>query len=209
MKRCFSICWLILFALTVTARAENAVSRFGPQAMWILPLADWSDCLEKHQDPGGCLDQLMHKAGASPQALAVSRLLDDEAYMSAFREMGRVDLASITFPARANTNEVPYLVNGNPSLVSTELDASTVDITKDPHYPALKAAFPDMELWPSGAEFRSMDHLVDGGQGFVFAYPLQNGCHACERAGYAVVTHDFGPDGTYRGPRLLRLEPKR
>jgi hypothetical protein len=202
---------LVLLALPgpVAAATATAATRFGPEAVWTLPMAAWSACLEKTSDPTACLSRLMRDSGATASALAVARLLDGEGYMSAFRKTGRVNLATMTFPARANTNEVAYLVGGNPPLVSTELDAQTVNIAVDPAYPALRAAYPEMELWPSGAEFRSVDRLADGGQGFVFAYPLLNGCHACESAGHALMAHDFGPDGRYRGVRLLRLEPHR
>ena len=91
--------------------------------------------------------------------------------------MGRVDLATMTFPLRANTNEAAFLVNGTPPLVSTELDEPSVDIAADPAYAALRQAFPEMTLWPTNAGFRRLETLPDGGQGFVFAYPLLDGCH--------------------------------
>jgi hypothetical protein len=204
----YQLALLLLLVLPATLWAGQPL-RLGPADVWTLPMDAWSDCLATQHDPTACLARIMEQSKASPGALSLLSQLDGEAFMSAFEDMGRVDLATMTFPARANTNEVPYLVNGNPALVSTELDTQRITISSDPLYPKLKAAFPQLELWPSSAEFRAMDLLSDGGQRFVFAYPLLNGCHACELGGYALVAHDFGPDGSYLGARLLHLEPGR
>ncbi|MHC1711001.1 MAG: hypothetical protein AB9872_02460 [Solidesulfovibrio sp.] len=206
--RCMLYC-LILLTVAHSALAGAKKQPFGPRAVWTMPDDGWSACLKHSQDASTCLQKLMRRQRATPEALAVNRLLEGEGFMSAFREMGRVDLATMTFPLRANTNQASFLVNGTPALVSTELDGQAVDIASDPAYAELKRAFPEMELWPTSADFRTMNTLEDGGQGFVFAYPLLNGCHACALAGYALVTLDFGPDGVYHGPRLLRLEPAR
>lgn len=206
-RRCLP--WL-LFWLVVPAAVWAGPSRprLGPEAVWHLPVAAWSACLKQRRDAAACLRRLMERTRAGGQARDVLSGLNGEGFMSAFRPMGRVDLATMTLPGRANTNEVPYLVNGRPWLVSTELDAPP-DISGDPAYPALRAAFPRLELWPSGAAFRAMDRLPDGGQRFVFAYPLLDGCHACTLGGYALIAHDFGPEGGYRGARLLGLEAAR
>ena len=57
------------------------------------------------------------------------------------------------------------------------------------------------------AEYREAQALPNGGQGFVFAYPLLNGCRACEQAGVALIALEFGPDKRYQGARLLKLAP--
>lgn len=204
MPRLAILLLLVLWPALATAQAAQP---YGTQAVWRLPMARWSACLQKQHDPNACLARLLRDTHASPQALAVSRALDGEGFMSAFQTMDGIDLATMFFPARANTNQVPYLVNGSPSLVSTELDATAIDITKDPQYPALKAAYPNLEFWPSDAEFRSFHSRADGGRYFIFAYPLRNGCHACELAGYALVSHDFTATKVYQGTLLLGLEP--
>lgn len=198
---------LFLLAFWPALATAQSNSRLGPKDVWNLPMSRFGACLQHKHDPAACLSRLMRDTHASPQALAVSRALDSEGFMSAFQSMGKVDLATMTFPARANTNQVPYLVNGTPPLVSTELDPNILNITTDPHYPALKAAYPDLEFWPSDAEFRALDHPATGGQTFLFAYPLRDGCHACALAGYALVAHGFNSDGRYQGPRLVGLEP--
>jgi len=204
---CFAL--LALSATPLAAGSGNAprAKPFGPRAVWTLPRAALDACLKNNPAGAACLTQVMKQTGASLQALAFNRQLDGEGYMSAFHPLGRVDLAVAAFPTRANTNEAAVLVGGVPPLVSSELSVSDVDISADPAYPALARRFPKLEFWPTSAAFRAMKRLPGGGQGFEFAYPLLNGCHACELAGYALVSLDFGPDGVYRGPRLIRLEP--
>ncbi len=200
-----------LLSITTSALASNSDEHsdarpFGGQCVWNLPWEALAACQEKHPTSSSCLARVMEQHGASQQALALNQLLGGEGFMSEFKPMGRVNLATILFPTRANTNEVLMLVGGEPPLVSSEI-RETIDISADLAYPALKRRFPDMELWTSGASLRSMERLPNGGQGFIFDYPLLNGCHACDLAGYALVSLDFGPDGAYIGPRLIRLEP--
>lgn len=210
-RHCCSVlsCLLLLAVFSRQTAVAEAPGPFGPQAVWTLPEKAWAACLQQSRDATGCLRKIMKKSRATPQAREVNRLLDGEGYMGAFREMGRVDLATMVFPLRANTNEAVYLVNGTPLLVSSELDEKALSIEANPDFVALKRVYPEVMFWPASDGLRSMDALPDGGQGFVFTYPLLNGCHACEVIGQAVVSLDFGADGVSRGPRLLRVEPAR
>jgi len=196
MKR--NCCWLLvclallgLNAVALAARQgeEAGAKPFGPQAVWTMHQDALTACQKKTPTSTTCLAQVMKQTGASRQALAINRLLDGEGYMSAFRPMGRVDLATEEFPMRANTSQAAILVGGAPSLVSSELTDTTIDISADPASPTLKRRFPDLELWPNSAVFRAMERLPNGGQGFEFAYPLCNGRHASDLArlepGYA------------------------
>lgn len=203
---CLAVLAFAASPLFARSLKDSPPQRFGPEALWTLPREALFACLEKTPDGAACLTRVMRQTGASQQALAFCSLLDGEGYMRAFHPKGLVNLAIAEFPLRANTNEAAILVGGTPPLVSSELADTAVTLNADPLYPALKQRFPDLELWPASATFRAMKRLPDGGQSFEFAYPLRNGCHACALAGYALVALDFGPDGIYRGPRLIRLE---
>lgn len=200
---------LALNASALGARQGEApeAKPFGPQAVWTLPIKALTACQKKTPTSADCLTKVMKQTGASQQALSINRLLQGDGYMSAFRPMGRVNLATVEFPMRANTNQAAVLVGGVPPLVSSELPGADINISTAPAYPALKRLFPNIEFWPTSADFRDIKRLSNGGQSFEFAYPLLNGCHACDLAGYALVSLDFGPDGVYHGPRLIRLEP--
>ena len=49
---------------------------------------------------------------------------------------------------------------------------------------------------PSGSGLRLM-----------FRFQLRNGCHVCERAGYANVAYDFSSDGTLQQVQVISLDP--
>jgi len=198
---------LAAVACFAATAAGQVTAHFGPDGVWTLPEAAWTACLKRNADATGCLASLMRDGGASPQAVAINTLLDGEGYMTAFRETGRVDVAEVTFPLRANSNEVTYLVNGEPPLVSSELDADIPGLAANAQYAAIKRSHPDVMTWPVGEGPRAVEALAGGGQGFAFAYALLNGCHACEVLGHVAVSFDFGPDGTFRGQRLVSVDP--
>lgn len=199
----FAACCLALSSLAVPAGDKAPI---GPEAVWRPTGEDLSACLGQSAEPRQCLSRVMAVSGASRQALAATAMLDGEGFIGAFHETGRVDVATVVFPLRANSNEVAYLVNGEPRLVSSELDEDALPLTANAQYAALKKAHPDIMFWPVGDGPRSVEALPDGGQGFVFGYALLNGCHACEVLGQAVASLDFGPHGRYKGPRLVSVD---
>ena len=122
---------LAVFAVPQVAlgSGDSTAKPFGANAVWVLPRAALTACLEADPAPAGCLERVMRQNGASRQALDVNRLLDGEGYMTAFRSMGKVNLAMVEFPLRANTNQAAFLVGGTPPLVSSELPGTAVDIS--------------------------------------------------------------------------------
>ncbi len=198
------VCCLTVWPLTVPAQPDAPI---GPGAVWRPSGEALGECLRQSDDTLHCLTRVMAATGASPAALAVTGLLDGEGYLQAFRDTGRVDVATVVFPLRANSNEVAYLVNGEPRLVSSEIDEDALPLGDNARYAAIRKAHPEVFLWPVGEGPRSVEALPGGGQGFVFSYGLVNGCHACEVLGQTVVSLDFGPDGRFLGPRLVDVEP--
>lgn len=156
-----------------------------------------------------CVTAILRRAGATPEALAFTAMLGGEGYLESFRQMGKVDLATVAYPLRANENEGFMLVNGSPPTVQVEdfVHLKHIDIRKDPLYPAIARKFPRVELW-GHADFKALQALPGGGQRFIFSFVLLNGCHACEVAGYAQVAFDFSAAGRFLGTKLLRLTEK-
>jgi hypothetical protein len=153
-----------------------------------------------------CVVSIMQRAGASPAATAFTTMLKGEGYLDDFRKMGRVDLASVAYPTRANDNEEFLLVNGIPRVVHVDHPENSkhIDIKKDPLYPSLVRKFPNLELG-SHADFEAMRRLPGGGQRFVFSLGLLNGCHACKVGSYAQIAFDFDTAGRFLGTRSLGL----
>lgn len=156
-----------------------------------------------------CVVSIMQQAGASPQAIEFTKMLKGEGYLDSFRKMGKVDLANVFYPFRANENWDFIMINGTPRVIyAGDYDNfKNIDIRKDPLYPSLIRKFPKLELW-GHAEFKAMQRLPDGGQRFIFSFVLLNGCHACEIGGYANIAFNFNSEGIFLGTKLLRLTKK-
>jgi hypothetical protein len=205
---------LFVVSLLVMLPAAGALaqpSRVGPQAVWELPshlFGSFTNCGEDLE----CLMSVMKQGGASPQAMAFTRMMKDNCYLEKFKKMGRVDLAYVFYPGRANTNWAYFLVNGSPPMISTEEVHLTtqgqgkfsLNITKDPLYASLSQRYRRLGLWPP-AVFQQMQPLPDGGQRFIFAYALIDGPHAGKVAGSALVAFDFDGQGRFLQTRLVRL----
>jgi predicted secreted protein len=152
----------------------------------------------------------MKGSGASPEAIAFSRDMGNEAWLRAFRESGRVDIAYVTYPFRANENQGILLVNGDPSPV--DVDGSAVPsrgaLEKDLVFEALAKRYPDISLWPGdrfGTDQPVAEQLPGGGTRFHVGYLLRNGCHACEEIGSAVFAFDFDSGGRFTGTKLMMV----
>jgi len=197
---------LVLILWGVGSAAAQVSGTFGPEAVYAIDREQLFACLGRGGSGMECIPEVMRQSGATPQALAFNEYLDGEAYMVEYRDMGLVGLALVEYPLRANTNQVYFLVGGQPPAVSSEI-REELPVASQPEYKALAARFPQVEFWPSMAEFVRMEPLEGGGQGFVFSYPLLDGCRACGVVGKAVIRLDFASDGRYQGPRLLRVQP--
>jgi hypothetical protein len=74
------------------------------------------DCTDKQaHDFGKCFVDLVRKSGASAQAVAFARATGDTGYLMQFFKKGRVDLAYVSYPFRANENEGWLLVRRSSS----------------------------------------------------------------------------------------------
>ncbi len=159
---------------------------------------------------GDCFRKVMRESGASAEAVAFARRVESEAWMHAFRDTGRVDVAYVTYPFRANENQGVLLVNGEPGLVDVDNAGSPLEglLEKDPVYSGLARRFPGISLWPGDRYTRGfpvMESLPGGGQRFYAGYLLRDGCHACKEIGSAMVAFEFSAEGRFLGKRLMMV----
>ena len=210
-----TILFLLCAAASTTSQSRKqsagGTNDISAKAVWHPPQAVWGKMQDACSSGGvECVASFMRQAGAPRQAIAFTMLLSGEGsgegYLDSFREMGKVDVATVFDPFRANDNGTILLVNGTPRLINLEnLEKwGHIDITRDPLYPSLARQFPQIELWGNPRGF-TMQRLPPRGQRFVIQYVLLNGCHACEVAGYAHVAFDFDGLGAFMGIKLLRL----
>jgi hypothetical protein len=223
-KEVIKLIMVILYSLLIfeafekaDARPDDKSSSIGPGAIFH-PEANFLKIFHTRCDSlqypkfGECFVSVMKGSGASSQALAFSRLIDNTGYMRDFREMGKIDVAYVTYPFRANENEGFCLVNGTPLLIDVD-DLKALprdDLEKDARYLKIVKKYPRADLFP-GERFRTIfpesSSLPGGGQHFTIIYWLKDGCRACERIGLALYAFDFDSSGKFLGRKFLKVVP--
>jgi hypothetical protein len=199
------------------------MGRITAASVWQIPptfiTAAHEACDNAPQSPGfaECFINQMSKAGAPPAAVAFTRMLQkqsggDVGILSGFNKVCPVDVAFVVYPLRANTNNGILFVNGTPKIVNAEdlklLDQATME--QSPQFQNTKAQFPKVTVWPGdrdGTTWPNSSSNPDGSVSFTLGYPLLNGCHACERAGFAEFNWNFGPQGKFQGTSFMGLTP--
>ncbi len=160
---------------------------------------------------GECFARQMQQAGASPEAVAFTNRLHNDAYLAKFQDTGRVSIAWIVYPFRANTNTGCLLVNGTPPVADVD-DLSSLPsagLKSDPGWKALLAKHPRAMLWPgdrSGMTGVTAESLPGGGQRFIADYLALDGCHACARLARIHYAFDFDLTGRLLGAHFLNLQ---
>lgn len=159
---------------------------------------------------GECFRGVMEESGASPAAIAFARRMDNDAWMRAFRDAGKVGVAYVTYPFRANENNGVLLVNGDPDLIDVDdfVLPMKAEMEKDAVYAGLARRFPEIGFWPGdrySTDFPVVEELKGGGKRLHVGYALRNGCHACQEIGSAVFAFDFGADAKLKGTKLMKV----
>lgn len=204
-----------VFAANVAGTSSVSITRTGPGAVWNAAPSFVGKVQAKcgalvSPKLGECFVGVMQEAGASSAAAAFARRMDGDAWMRAFRESGRVAVAYITYPFRANENQGVLLVNGDPDLIDVDdfVLPMKAALEKDHVYAGLVKRFPDTSFWPGDrytADFPVSESRPGGGQRFHAGYVLRNGCHACEQIGSAVFAFDFAANGKFTGTKLMMV----
>jgi hypothetical protein len=209
-----------LLAAAALLPAEGAMAPaapVGPDAVWAPP-ADFrakvdQTCAKMGESIGRCFADQMRSAGASEAALAFSERLGNSGYLTSFLDTGKVDVAYVEYPFRANENALVFLVNGDPALIDVD-DLSRLDrknLGANTTYAGLLKTFPALALFPGerrpGREPRAVN-LRSGGQRFVVVYELHDGCHACKVVGYVRIGWDFDVQGRFVGTEVVQVRPR-
>jgi predicted secreted protein len=145
-------------------------------------------------------------------AIAFTRSFGNGAFIRRLRETGRVDIAYIVYPFRANENFGILLVNGDPPVIDVDemYALPTETMEQDKAFMAIRKAYPKVTIWPGERlpkHYPVAEALPDGGQTFIIPYTLRNLCHACEVVGAAFFAFDFDREGKSAGIRFVRVEP--
>src|SRR5579883_2166513 len=200
--------------ICLTGVAMTPLPPVTPAAVW-RPAAGFMERFHRRCDGrqgaafDACFAAEMAAAGASPAALDFTRRLDNEGFLAALDPTGgRVSVAHVVYPFRANQNEAWLLVNGSPPLIDVD-DFDRLDLTQldaSPVYRTIRRRYPNAMLWP-GQRGPAGPEVGDGGREIVVGYLLRDLCHACAIVGRVRFAFEFGNDGRFLGAKLRAVTP--
>jgi predicted secreted protein len=209
-------CVVPVFAQTAGIEEETTGTAITKEAVWSADRQTVQTARQRCAELSGkqveeCFADVMASFGASPEAVSFTRSFGAGAFIRKFRETGRVDVAYIVYPFRANENYGVLLLNGEPSVVDVD-DIGQLPkegMEQDKTYIAIKKSYPRVTLWPgdrSPKQYPTVETSPDGGETFTVPYTLRNFCHACEVLGTVYFAFDFDKEGKLIAIRFLRLE---
>jgi hypothetical protein len=206
---------LLLFANLRAPSGREAASpaRIGPAAVFTPGptfLARFHETCDAKSGPafGECFVAQMAKAGASPAAIAFARSTGNLGYLREFRESGRVDVAQVEYPFRANESQAWLLVNGNPPMLDVgETEPIRKLLEGNPVYKNLRGPYPKIAVFLRSTQSGPRALGRKDGQRFAVVYDLRDGCRACKSVGFAPVAFDFDAEGRLVGRELGQVRP--
>lgn len=186
------------------ASSETDVPQTGEWGPGIVPDSSielrGSPCADK--EVRSCLAELGLSNQAISFSIAAGGDLAGGSLATDFVELGKVDLARISYPF--SPWEGPVLVNGTPSTITPGGDSGNLTGGfKDGASRKFLARFSKATGWSYGVSgHRSMP---PGGQRFVVSTTLQDSCRACPVVGTAIAFLDFDPIGRQLSRRNIGL----
>ena len=120
---------------------------------------------------------------------------------------GHLDLIHL-IRGGANYPGIYYTVgeNGHVDDLIFGQQNQALDIRKSPDYAQIAEKFPKVELFSIVDQLPEIQQSPDGsGLRLILRFQLLNGCHACERAGYANVAYDFSNMGILTSTSILSM----
>lgn len=150
-----------------------------------------------------CVIKKMKELGASLEALKFSAAIENEGYLAKFQEKGKVDLGTVIYPFRANTNTAYVLLNGQPSIIDTEI-AKVAGLEEDADFKQLKKKYKNLEFWGTNAQFIKLNKTKTGAN-YIFNYLLKDGCRACAAPASAQVVFRFNQQGKFISTQFLKI----
>ena len=162
-------------------------------------------CRAKTEGVGDCMIEQMRKGGASVGSIAFSQKLvatGDAGYVSAWKQVGPIGVATVTYPFRPNTNTATMLVPAAGDPILADAYELTADDKARADYRAAQAEHPDAFLVPPGEV--SFGKTPAGNLRVLLTTPTAV-CHACAAAGSIVVGFDFDAAGHYLGAGVIAV----
>ncbi len=199
-------------AAEVLAPAKDVTTQttgLGEEATRIGPDAVWNGSVEACRSSAAgdaCLLQALRDSGASSAALAAASTLSAQGkpgYVSHWKNVDGVGVATLEFPFRANTNQGTWLVDANGKAIDMDEEVLDDSTRAADSYRAFAAKHPESGPFAPAVNVGS-DPLPDGGLRLRYSTPLRS-CHACADDGQLVLAYDFDAQRRFVGKQLLQV----
>lgn len=193
---------VLLTGLISTASANTSV--YSKSSVWkVNDQQAFTALMSCDTAASACVAKKMQQLGASAEALSFSAAINYEGYLANFQEKGTVDLGSVIYPFRANTNTAYVLLNAQPKMINTEI-ATVAGLEQDASFKQLKKKYKNLEFWGTNAAFVKVNKLSSG-ISYVFNYLLKDGCRACATPASVQVVFRFNRQGKFLGTRFVKI----
>lgn len=189
------------FLIALRAGVQG-LGKIGPEAVF----RPNPDIFQENCKGGGDAISAMRKLGASPQAIAFAQANEDNFFLTKFVKFGPVDLgvseADDYFVFANPHGEYYFLVNGNPQIIAIQDIRHLKHLNLNDNNPWSKSN-------PSGmmsfkyTKFDKQETRPEGGQRFIFGFPIYKGSHAGGIYGYVQVAYDCDSSGHFLGTKML------
>ena len=184
------------YAPPIGRAPEKLTAALGPDAVWS---GQGIDACRKGEAKAidACLIDQMKKNGASAASIAFTQKLiaaDSPGYVSGWRQAGRVGIATVTYPFRANTNSGTWLA----PVAGDSIDVDAYQLTAGDKLRAdYKAAMADNpSAFPVPPGTISFDKTPAGNLRVLVTTPTAT-CRACAPGASIIVGYDFDAAGHF------------
>jgi hypothetical protein len=198
--------------------SQPSIGTIGPANVWRMPdtfireahlACDTAPATKPGALPdfAACFIDQMPKLDAPPGAVGFARMYQqlshgEVAIITDFKKVGPVDMVKVVYPLRANDNTGLLLVNGDPKILDINdmkyLDRKAMEDSWT--FKVIKDRYPKADIWPTSLSpdmWPATAPSPDGGIGFIFGYPVIDGCHACQHVGVERFRWDFDAHGKF------------
>lgn len=208
-------CMMFFCALLLTGcegDGDAAQARSGKGGPAIARDAVWQGNISRcdpqaDASPETCLIEQIKVSGGTPAAQTAARYLVanyEPGYVSGWQQKGRVGIANITWPFRANTHSGTLLIPS--SGKSIDVDRPPVDLAGNAVWKTFLSVHPDSMLFPPAKMLEAQPTVK--GQRLVFTLPIKH-CRACDTRALLSIGYNFDADGRATGSEILSINVAR
>lgn len=198
--------FLIPFAVTACASHQNGAPQPIKPSAQISNKSVWEGnaetCLTQ-QASSDCLINKIKESG-TPEAVKSAELLKQQGrdgYVSSFKKVESVGIATITYPFRANTNTEDLLIPTTGQFIDTSDIMPLLNTNKN--WLNVEKKNPQAMVWFPGEFYknRSLGKTTE----LIYRYPIK-ACHACSTLGSVDIGYVFTHNGEYIKSEVIEIK---